>query len=571
VAGASRIVIALSVLGLALWSGCTAPAAPRQFRRLAVEEYRQKMMAGWLGQMVGVAFGAPTEFRYMAQIMPEEQVPALVPGLANSAFSQDDLYVEMTFLHTLETYGLDVSSAQAGVDFANSEYELWHANKAGRDNLRIGIAPPDSGHPQFNGHSDDIDYQIESDFAGLISPGMPQNAIRLGETFGRLMNYGDGVYGGQFVSCMVAEAFFEQDPQRLVEAGLRCIPPQSQYAEAIGDVLRWWQENPDDWQATWRRINAKYQADPNYRRYSCRDEAIASSDFDIDAKINGAFVVLGLLYGGRNLEKTMTIAMRSGQDSDCNPSSAAGVLFATVGYDQLPGLFTDGLAMDEKFSYTDYGFERLLAVCEALARQSVAVAGGRIEVDAAGREVFVIPVQTPRPSEFVQSWQPGPIANSVFSAEQMEQITAGGGRLTLDLREFAPGWTAAGCSADPSLGLKAEIMGRPNVLLTSPPDHSTPCRIASSVTLPAGQPKALHLVVGHYPGVDWVLIVKANGGVLLNQVVGGRSAPDGWLEVSVDLGAYAGRQVQLELLNQPNGVAGFEGAYWAEIEVVDRP
>ena len=53
----------------------------------------------------------------------------------------------MTFLRTLEQYGLDVSIRQAGIDFANSRYPLWCANDAGRKNLRAGIAPPDSGHP----------------------------------------------------------------------------------------------------------------------------------------------------------------------------------------------------------------------------------------------------------------------------------------------------------------------------------------------------------------------------------------------------------------------------------------
>lgn len=46
------------------------------------------------------------------------------------------------------------SIRQAGLDFANSGYRLWHANRAGRDNLCNGIAPPDSGHPKFNKHAD---------------------------------------------------------------------------------------------------------------------------------------------------------------------------------------------------------------------------------------------------------------------------------------------------------------------------------------------------------------------------------------------------------------------------------
>ena len=38
---------------------------------------------------------------------------------------------------------------------------------------------------------------------------MPNVAIELGEKFGRLMNYGDGLYGGQFIGGMYAAAFFE--------------------------------------------------------------------------------------------------------------------------------------------------------------------------------------------------------------------------------------------------------------------------------------------------------------------------------------------------------------------------
>ena len=165
----------------------------------------------------------------MSEIIPEDEMPAWKPELVNQ-FEQDDLYVEMTFLRTLEVHGWDVSIRQAGIDFANSEYRLWHANGQGRKNLRADIAPPDSGHPQFNKHADCIDYQIEADYAGLIAPGMPSLAIELGEKFGRFMNYGDGLYGGQFMSGMYAEAFFESDPLKLVEAGLKCIRDLEGYA-----------------------------------------------------------------------------------------------------------------------------------------------------------------------------------------------------------------------------------------------------------------------------------------------------------------------------------------------------
>jgi hypothetical protein len=318
----------------------------------------------------------------------------------------------------MELHGIDCSIRQAGLDFANSGYRLWHANRAGRDNLRNGIAPPDSGHPKFNKHADDIDYQIEADFSGLIAPGMPNVVIELGEKFGRLMNYGDGVYGGQFVGGMYAEAFFEDDPAKIVEAGLACIPSESQFAECIRDTVRWWKTHPDDWRQTWRLIEEKYQRNPDYRKFSCSGP---EGQFNIDAKINAAYIVVGLLYGDRKVEETVVLSMRCGQDSDCNPANAAGVLCTTVGQSKMAPKFVSELNPEGVFSHTAYNFPVLVEVCEKLARQLVVQSGGRIEKSAEG-DLFVIPVRKPEPGKLEQCWDPGPTAGSVFTEEERQQI-----------------------------------------------------------------------------------------------------------------------------------------------------
>lgn len=383
-----------------------------------MDTYVDKMKAGWIGQMAGVGWGAPTEFKWKGQIVPEENVPEWKPEMINQ-FAQDDIYVEMTFLRTLEKYGFDVSIRQAGIDFANSKYMLWHANKAGRDNLRAGIAPPWSGHPHFNHHADDIDYQIEADYAGLISPGLSQSGVDLGEIFGRLMNYGDGLYGGQFVAGMYAEAFFENDVEKIIQAGLACIPAQSQYDEAITDVLNWYHQYPDDWTKTWELIEAKYQKNPEYRKFSCSG---VDSDFNIDAKINGAYIVMGLLYGKGNLDKTIEISMRCGQDSDCNPSNAAGIVATIIGYENLPEKFKSALNLEQELSYTDYNFPQLIVVCEKLARQVMQRYGGKIET-INDEEVFLIPVSTANTSVYEQCWTADAITvDPYFIPEEMAQI-----------------------------------------------------------------------------------------------------------------------------------------------------
>ncbi|HNX36655.1 MAG TPA: ADP-ribosylglycohydrolase family protein [Kiritimatiellia bacterium] len=537
-------------------------------RRLSIDDYRDRMKGGWIGQVIGVVWGAPTEFKWNDKVIPEDQVPKWSPEMINNAFGQDDLYVEMTFLRSMEQYGLDVPIRQAGIDFANSEYALWCANNAGRTNLRKGIAPPDSSHPQFNKCPNDIDYQIEADFAGLISPGLPNSVIALGEKFGRLMNYGDGVYGGQFMGGMYAEAFFETDLLKIIDAGLACIPSDSQYAEMVRDMVRWYRESPNEWQKTWALCLQKYRKDPAYQK---------ASNGGIDVKINGAMVLLGLLYGQGDMEKTVVISMRGGYDSDCNPSSAAGVLGTLIGFANLPAHYTKLLQLGTKFSYTAYNVPALLDVCEKLARQIVVQQGGRVEKGADGKECFVIPVRPARPDALSLSWAPGPVANSVFTPEEMAQIKipikvypAGqfadpdpSKRVQKVLDVCFPGWKTSENAPDMNPGYREQVDRTYNVLVTHPPKKGEPVILSKTVKIPEGDPR-LTVRVANAQNGNFRLIVKVDGALALETDVGGKTG-EFWT-YTVGLAPYRGKTVKLELFNQPTGWSN-EAAYWGEIAV----
>lgn len=558
-----QLLLALLCAPIPLHCLAVAPEKATEVRRLSLAEFRDKMKAGWVGQMAGVTWGAPTEFKFKDQIIPADKVPVWKPALINDAFGQDDLYVEMTFLRTLEQYGLTASIRQAGLDFANSGYPLWCANNAGRKNLRAGIAPPDSSHPMFNKCPNDIDYQIEADFSGLIAPGLPQFAIEMGEKFGRLMNYGDGMYAGQFVGALYAAAFFESDPVKIIETALQAIPASCQYAEMVRDLLAWYRADPNDWEKTWQLCQKKYRENPEYQK---------ASNGGIDCKINGANVLLGLLYGHRDPDGTITIAMRGGQDSDCNPSSAAGVLFTTMGLAKLPERFTKDLNQTNIFSHTAYSFPRLIAICEKLARQVVVKSGGRIE-KRSGEEFFVLPVRVPQPSKLELSWAPGPIANSRFTPAELAQIKVNNVpvHMLAAAAKFAPGWKITNCGTEMDPGPRAEWSGRKNVLVTHPLDENTGCVLSKNVKVPARKKTTLRLVVGHDPQGDFDLIVRANGKELLRKPVSKATATsDPWLVQEVDLSGFAGKQaVKIEIVNQPSGWS-FEAAYWAEIAVVSE-
>ncbi|MCX6630016.1 MAG: ADP-ribosylglycohydrolase family protein, partial [Candidatus Solibacter sp.] len=176
--------------------------------------------------------------------------------------------------------------------------------------------------------------------------------------------------------CMYAAAYFETDPRKIVESGLACMPAASPYAKLITDVLAWQKENPADWKKVWQLIEDKWD-----RRDPCPSGAMRP--FNIDAKLNGAYIALGLLYGAGDFAKTIDIATRSGQDSDCNPSTAGGILGVAIGYRRIPAEWKGGIdaIAERKFSYTDFTFHSIVASTEKRAIALVQRRGGSVQGD----------------------------------------------------------------------------------------------------------------------------------------------------------------------------------------------
>jgi hypothetical protein len=371
-------------LGLIAWS---ANSRDSQTRVIALDVLRDKIQGGWAGQMIGVSYGAPTEFRYRAEIIPEEKLPVWTAERILNSLEQDDLYVDMTFAKVIDEKGLDATIEDFGAQFKQAKYALWHANLAARRALKRGVPARLSGTPTYNTHANDIDFQIESDFIGLMSPGLPQFSNAVADRAGRVMNYGDGIYGGMFISAMYGAGFFELDPRKVVEAGLAAIPSESPYAQIIRDVLQLSKESLSDWIKVWNLIEKKWDKDE-----PCPEGAM--KPFNIDAKLNGAYVALGLLYGGGEFEKTMSIATRCGQDSDCNPSSALGILGVMRGYRAIPEQLKQGIPpiADRKFQYTDYSFKNIVQSTYEHALEAVKRNGGRVEGDK-----LIVKLQQPKP------------------------------------------------------------------------------------------------------------------------------------------------------------------------------
>ena len=366
---------------------------------LSKENLKDKIMGGWAGQTIGVTFGGPYEFRFQGSFIQDYQPLVWKDGLLkdnmlNNAGLYDDLYMDLTFVDVLEHYGLDAPVDSFANAFAHAGYMLWHANQAARYNILNGIKAPQSGYWMNNPHSDDIDYQIESDFAGLMSPGMPNTASAISDKVGHIMNYGDGWYGGVFIGAMYTQAFICNNVSTIINEALKTIPKQSKFYKCIADVIKWHHQYPADWHETWFQLQKKWSDD-----VACGEGVFTT--FDIDSKINSAYVVMGLLYGNGDYTKTLNITARAGQDADCNPSSVGGILGAMLGYKKIPAYWKMGLKdiEDIDFKYTTMSLNKTYDIGFKHALQNIQRNGGTVD-----DKTVHIKTQLPKTVKFEQGF-----------------------------------------------------------------------------------------------------------------------------------------------------------------------
>lgn len=538
-----RITIACPAVALAALAGCAS--APRA--SLTADDYLDKCRGALAGQIIGVSYGAPYEFNYVGKIQ-DDPIRPWKPEFIENGFSQDDLYVEVTWLKALQKHGLDVTYAQAGRAFADTEYGLAHANNTGRENVRAGIDPPLSGHPKNTRHADDIDFQIEADVLGMICPGLPRESNRLCDVFGHIMNYGDGVYGGMFVAGMYAAAYFENaDVEKVVHAGLACIPEKSLYHQCISDTIRWYHENPDNWKATWRLLEDKWQDDM---------DCVPGKKFNIDARINGAYIVVGLLYGRGDLARTLEIATLCGQDSDCNPSNAAGVLGCMKGFRGLPAEYTAGFpALAAKtFANSDLTFDGMIAGCKPLAEAVIRRAGGEVTTTA-----YQIPLQTPEPAPLEQ-WE-------------NQQELLGIAVTQVEVNRWDRRFRIRACGFDLGPGHIPFFADQQNVLLIVPVDENTPAVMEARFQVPkelAGPQPVLHLPISSFgTDGDWVgdfrLKVFADDQPILDKVI--CTYGKFTIEQIPLPDVKAGKPVDLRIEAHQNEKFHWERAYFGQMEI----
>lgn len=275
-----------------------------------------------------------------------------------NALQQDDLYVDMSFARVLDQHGVDASSDDFGEMLKNTRYNLAHANLAARRVLRRGIPASLSGTPRYNVHANDIAFQMEVDFIGLMAPGCSawQTISVIGRA-GWSIRVTVCAVGCSLPAC-TPRLSLRMIPGKLSRRGLAAIEPRGSYGRLIADVLAWSKQHPRDWETVWRLLEEKWNKDE-----PCPEGA----------------------------------------------ASAGGILGVVPGYNGISAVWRCGIPAigNQKFRFTDFDFRSIVASRVQRAITLARETGGRLE----GNKLF-LKRQTPQPFA-VENWNPGVVAERI--------------------------------------------------------------------------------------------------------------------------------------------------------------
>ncbi len=357
------------------------------FRDMQLAELEDKLRGGMLGQVLGNLNALPHEFHYTAE---PGSLETYTPNLAGGARTDDDTDIEWVYLRAIASSGEPFLPPQAIGRLWRSHINRGIAcsNLYARQLMELEIEPPWSGNATLNPWAEfNISGQFLCESFGLMAPGMPRTAARLGLNYTHVAIDGEPAQTTQFFATMISLAFLESDLNQLLAAGLEAVDSESETAEVVKFARSLHQKHPTDWRAAREAIK---------RRWFTRPGVIREEN---GYELNTACTVAALLYGNGDFNETVRIAINLGWDCDNNAATAATIIGVVRGRkwmreqgwpiaDVYRNRTRDNLPEHETLT----GLEDSLIEC---ARIVIAMRGGEV-VTQEGVATARIPVEAPR-------------------------------------------------------------------------------------------------------------------------------------------------------------------------------
>lgn len=303
-----------------------------------IQNYMEKVYAGFLGMNIGIRLGAPVEptiWTYERIRKTYGEIRDYVKEYKNFA-ADDDVNGPVYFLRALIDDAADrpleaQDVARAWLNYAREGVGMfwWGGYGVSTEhtaylNLKNGIPAPQSGSIEQNGRilAEQIGGQIFIDTWGFVNPGNPRRAADYGEAAASVSHDGNGVYGARFMCAAIAKAFMTDNVEEIIQAGLDEIPKNCTYRDVADAVIQFHKEHPEDWRSCREYLEREW----GYDRYPGVCHIIP----------NAGVCIMSLLYGEGRFDRTIEIATMAGWDTDCNTGNVGSIMGAACGLDGIP-------------------------------------------------------------------------------------------------------------------------------------------------------------------------------------------------------------------------------------------
>ena len=385
------IGILISLLVLVIGAGFSTSSAHGQrssdkWIEMSAEVLADKIRGGLLGQMLGNLNGLEHEMKYINE---PGNVEDYIPALAEGAWTDDDTDLEWVYIVAMQRHNAIMLPPHLIVQLWKERINkrIWCSNQYARQLMDIGIEPPLTGCIVLNPWADfNISGQFICECFGLIAPGMPQTAAKVGLNYTRVTIDAEPAQTTQLFTSMIATAFITDDIDDILDAGLDAIDPNCTIREIVKDVQQWHRLHPDDWHRTRNLIKEKYSR----HNGAMRDRN--------GYELNTVSTIAALLYGEGDFVSSLKTAFNFGWDADNNAATAGTIIGIIKGYrwmmkqnwniiDRYRNTTRDDMPMDETItSFAD----RLIDLAERVITER---SGQRQNIN--GQITYHIPLEKP--------------------------------------------------------------------------------------------------------------------------------------------------------------------------------
>lgn len=305
-----------------------------------VSEFHNRVLGCWMGKNIGGTLGMPVEWKRQIN-----DFTFYTQKLGGEPLPNDDLDIQLLWLVALEQRGIRLNAQDLAEYWCNYITPHWVEYGTGKMNMRAGLMPPLCGD-YGNDYRDSCGSFIRTEIWACIAPANPMVAVRYAYNDSILDHgHGEGTWAALFVAAVESAAFVVGDLRKLVEIGLSYIPEDCGVAKAVRHTIACFDKKMT-WQDTRDEILRHFRGSTFFGWRNC----ISDRDFEKgfydgkpgwDAPSNIAILVLGLLYGGDDFEKTICVAVNCGEDTDCTAATAGSIWGIMHGYDKIPQKWID--------------------------------------------------------------------------------------------------------------------------------------------------------------------------------------------------------------------------------------